>query len=385
MGSNVVLYPHQTEALEKLNSGAILFGDVGSGKTLTGLSYYLKAHSEKSLYIITTAKKRDSGDWEEEAAMLDIHSIVVDSWNNVSKYIGTTNAFFIFDEQRVIGYRAWTKAFLKIVRINKWILLSGTPGDVWSDYIPVFIANGYYKNKTDFTEQHIEFDRFAKYPKIKKYHNEGKLLNLRQQVLVPMHINRHTTRHRIQVLTDYDKEQYKEVMDKRWNVFTQEPIANASEFTHVLRRIVSTHQDRSWYAKWIMDVHDKIVVFYNYNYELDLLINICEDLDKPYSQWNGSKHEDIPNTNEWIYLVQYTAGAEGWNCTETNIMLFFSLNYSYRVMEQAEGRTDRLNTPFTELEYFYLTSNSRIDKAVRLAIQKKKKFNASAWGKGVMK
>lgn len=385
MVCNIELYPHQTEALDKLKSGAILFGDVGSGKTLTGLSYYLQAYSSRSLYIITTAKKRDSGDWEEEAGMLGIKDIVVDSWNNVKNYIDVRNAFFIFDEQRVIGYRAWTKAFIKITKVNPWILLSGTPGDVWLDYIPVFIANGFYKNKTQFIEEHVEYDRFAKYPKVKRYHNEGKLLRLRNQILIHMHIVRHTTRNRKIVISEYDKDQYKNVMDRRWNVFTEAPIANASEFTHVLRRIVSTHESRLWYAKWIMDIHDKIVVFYNYNYELDLLINICEELDKPYSQWNGNKHEDIPSTEEWIYLVQYTAGAEGWNCTDTNIMMFFSLNYSYRVMEQSEGRTDRLNTPFTQLEYFYLTSNSRIDKAVRQAIDKKKKFNASAWAKGVMK
>ena len=161
------LYPHQIEALDKLRSGAILYGDVGSGKPLTSLAYYIKVFPKRKLYIITTAKKRDSGDWEEEAAMLGIQDIVVDSWNNIKNYVETTEAFFIFDEQRVVGYQAWSKTFIKIARFNKWILLSGTPGDVWSDYIPVFIANGFYRNKTDFTEQHIEYDRFSKYPKIK--------------------------------------------------------------------------------------------------------------------------------------------------------------------------------------------------------------------------
>lgn len=377
------LYPHQIEALDKLRSGAILYGDVGSGKTLTSLAYYIKAFPKRKLYIITTAKKRDSGDWEEEAAMLGIQDIVVDSWNNIKKYKSNRNAFFIFDEQRVVGYQEWSRTFIFIAKNNAWILLSGTPGDVWSDYIPVFIANGFYKNKTDFIEQHVEYDRFAKYPKIKAYHNEGKLMRLRRQILIPMKVVRKTTRDRKYVRNDFDKELTNDVMEKRWNVFTESPIQNASEYTQVLRQLVATHHDRIWHAKWLMDVHDKIIVFYNYNYELDILLNVCEQLKKPYGQWNGKKHEPIPETDSWIYLVQYTAGAEGWNCTETNVMLFYSLNYSYRIMEQAEGRIDRINTKFTKLEYFYLTSTSRIDSAVRKAIESKKRFNESVWAKGV--
>ena len=373
------LYPHQIEALDKLSSGAILYGDVGSGKTLTSLAFYIKNCPERKLYVITTAKKRDSGDWEEEAAMLGIQSIVVDSWNNIQKYKSNRNAFFIFDEQRVVGYQAWSKAFIFIAKNNQWILLSGTPGDVWSDYIPVFCANGFYRNKTDFIEQHVEYDRFSKYPKIKAYHNEGKLMKLRRKILVPMKIVRKTTRNRKHVKTEFDKKMYKEVMANRWNVFTESPIQNASEYTQVLRQLVATHHDRVWHAKWIMDVHDKIIVFYNYNYELDILMNVCNELGKTHAQWNGRKHEPIPDTDEWIYLVQYTAGAEGWNCTETNVMLFYSLNYSYRIMEQAEGRIDRINTKFTQLEYFYLTSTSSIDNSVRKAIESKKRFNESVW------
>lgn len=385
MASSIQLYPHQLEALDRLKSGAILFGDVGSGKTLTGLAFYLKYFSTRKLYVITTAKKRDSGDWEEEAAMLGINDITVDSWNNVQNYKQNQKAFFIFDEQRAIGYRAWSKAFIFIAKRNDWIMLSGTPGDTWTDYIPVFIANGYYANKTEFINQHVEYDRFSKYPKIKCFHNEGKLLGLRRQILIPMKIKRTTTRQRKFVETKFDKELYKKVADERWNIFTSAPILNASEYTQVLRQLVAIDEDRIWYAKWIMDVHDKVIVFYNYNYELEILLELCESLGKPYAQWNGKRHEDIPKEDTWLYLVQYTAGAEGWNCTETNVILYYSLNYSYRVTEQSEGRIDRINTKFTQLEYFYLTSNSRIDKAVRKAIEGKKKFNESVWAKGASK
>lgn len=90
------------------------------------------------LCIITTARKRDTGEWDEELAHFymstdpehDIyeHKVVVDSWNNIGKYVGVKNAFFIFDEQRVVGKGAWVKSFYKITQNNEWILLSATPG-----------------------------------------------------------------------------------------------------------------------------------------------------------------------------------------------------------------------------------------------------------------
>lgn len=332
------------------------------------------------LYIITTAKKRDSGDWEEEAGYLGLTPIV-DSWNNITKYINVTNAFFIFDEQRVVGYSKWGKTFIKITKNNKWVLLTATPGDTWMDYMTVFIANGFYRNKSDFIDQHVEFDQWVKYPKIKAFHNEGKLLKHRRDILIPMIFNRTTNRVRKIIKSSFDSNLYNKIMFDRWNIFLDKPIENGSELTQCLRKVTSTDADRQFNAKVLMDIHDKIIVFYNYIYELDILIDIAKSLNKTFAQWNGSKHEPIPDTDSWIYLVQYTAGAEGWNCTSTNVILFYSLNYSYKIMEQSEGRIDRLNTKFKTLEYYILKSESKIDDAILKAINDKKIFNESAWAK----
>lgn len=374
------LKEHQLEAISKLENGKILYGGVGSGKTITALYFYKERYPSLDLYVITTAKKRDSGDWEHDAKILDT-DITVDSWNNIKKYKDIKNSFFIFDEHRAIGYSAWGRSFIKIAKQNNWILLTATPGDTWMDYIPVFIANGFYKHKTDFIEQHVEYDPYVPYPKVKRYHNEGKLIRNRRQVLQHMPAERHTTRHRRAIFSEFDLEKYNRIMSERWNIFEDKPIENASELTHCLRKVVSTDPDRMWNAKVIIDVYDRIIVFYNYNYELEILKTISEELGREYYQWNGHLHEDIPDTKEWVYLVQYTAGAEGWNCVSTNAMLFYSLNYSFRTMEQSEGRIDRMNTEYIDLEYYYLTSKSSIDKATYRAVDKKKKFNIGAWVK----
>lgn len=377
----IELYPHQLKAVQQLKIGSILYGEVGTGKTLTSLYFYKLYHSKSKLIIITTAKKRDSGDWEEEAAMLDIQSVHVDSWQNIENYKTIQNAFFIFDEQRVVGNGKWVKSFIKISKRNKWILLSGTPGDKWEDYIPVFIANGFYRNKTDFSDQHLIYNRYVKFPQVVGYMNEGKLYSNRRKVLVEMKMERTTTRYRKNIFVDYDKDSFRNVRDNRWNIYTDEPIKNISEYMSVIRKIINSDPSRIFAAKFLMDIHDRVIVFYNYSYELELLKNACEELDKPYLQWNGRKHEDLPEEGNWIYLVQYTAGAEGWNCITTDTIIFYSLNYSYKVIEQCEGRIDRLNTPFSDLYYYYIQSNSPLDTKIRQSIDKKKKFNTSVWAK----
>lgn len=379
MESNYSLYPHQQEALRKIKSGSILNGGVGSGKTLTSLVFYKENFSDKKLYVITTAKKRDTGDWEEDAEKVGVNIEVVDSWNNIKNYIWLENSFVIFDEQRVVGYSTWGKSFIKICRNNKWILLTATPGDTWMEYMTVFIANNFYRNKTDFVDQHVEFDQWVKYPKVKNYHNVGKLMRYRNQILIPMHFERKTTRHRKFIKSSYDKNLYDRVMKDRWNIFEDKPIENGSEFLQCLRKLVATDEDRIFNAKFFMDTCDRLIIFYNYNYERDVLIQIANDLNREYWEWNGHAHDEVPKTDKWLYIVQYTAGAEGWNCITTNTILFYSLNYSFKIVEQAEGRIDRLNTTYTDLEYYFLTSDSQIEKDIYKAIKTKEKFNESAW------
>lgn len=384
MPTEVKLYPHQEEALSKLRSGSILCGGVGTGKTLTSLSYYQKTTVNRKLFVITTAKKRNSGDWEKEAGLLGIGDLTVDSWNNLHKYVSCTNAFFIFDEQRVVGYGKWARNFIKIARANPWVLLSATPGDTWMDYIPVFMANNFYRTKTEFINEHVEYDRYAKFPKVKAYHNQNKLFRLREQILVTMPMERHTTRHIHEIDCDYDVDTLKTLVQTRWNVFECKPIETPSEFTQCLRRLVSVSEDRLRKTAFYISTTPKVIIFYNYDYELQMLRELCTTHEEltgtPYAEYNGHKHEDIPASNSWVYLVQYTAGAEGWNCVETDSILFYSPNYSYKIMEQSMGRIDRMNTPFVDLDYIYMRSDSIIDKAVFETVRKKKKFNERVWG-----
>ena len=399
-----MLYEHQEEALFKMKNGCILCGGTGSGKSRTALAYFytrecggeiplqnggefLDPKTPKYLYIITTARKRDSGDWERECIPFLLPregeiAVTVDSWNNIAKYTKIQNAFFIFDEQRVVGYGVWSKSFIKISKSNRWILLSATPGDVWLDYIPVFIANGFYKHKTEFEARHVVYDPYVKYKKVKRYLDVETLLRHKRDILVDMPFQRETEQHHEVIPVDYDEKLYNMVVRQRWDVYKEEPIQNAGGLCSVLRRIVGSDPRRVSVCKNLLLDHPKAIVFYNYNYELELLRALCEKIGRAYSEWNGQKHEEIPETEEWVYLVQYTAGSEAWNCTETDTIIFYSDNYSYKIMVQASGRIDRLNTEFRDLYLYHLRSSAPIDKAVARALEKKKDFNEKDFAGG---
>lgn len=405
----IQLRDYQLDAVKRMKNGCILCGGVGSGKSRTALAYYYMKNGgsteallgegyepmddpPKDLYIITTARKRDTFEWEAEMSpfllstnrdvSLYSNKIVVDSWNNIKKYEKVYDAFFIFDEQRVVGSGQWVKSFLNIARKNHWILLSATPGDCWSDYIPVFVANGFYRNRTAFKDEHIVYNRFTKYPKIDKYINTGKLLKFRNSILVKMEFKRDTVAHHEDIYVTYNVEQYKDVSRTRWNPYKNEPIKNASELCQVWRKIVNTDISRQIALLEIFEKHPKVIIFYNYDYELDILKNLYYGDKVEVAEWNGHVHEPIPKSKSWVYLVQYNAGAEGWNCIETDTIIFYSQNYSYKIMHQSAGRTDRMNTPFKDLYYYHLKSRAGIDLGISRALKVKKNFNENDYVNG---
>ena len=387
-----------------MKNGCILCGGVGSGKSRTALAYYyilnggilgtenyepMDDSHMKDLYIITTARKRDTFEWESELSPFLLstnkevnlyrNKVVTDSWNNIKKYADVKNAFFIFDEQRVVGSGAWVKSFLTITKHNEWILLSATPGDKWEDYIPVFVANGFYKNKTEFAREHIVYKRFSKFPAVDRYLNTGRLIRLRNQILVNMDFKRQTVSHNEDIYVGYDTAKYKDVYRNRWDIWKNQPIQSAGEFCYALRRIVNEDESRQTALLELLEKHPRAIIFYNFDYELEMLKNLCYGENVEIAEWNGHAHQPIPESDKWIYLVQYTAGAEGWNCIKTDTIIFYSQNYSYKVMVQSSGRIDRLNTPYRDLYFYHLKSRSGIDLAINKALMNKKKFNETSF------
>jgi hypothetical protein len=398
----VELAPNQATAVRTLRNGSILKGDVGSGKSRTALAYFVLRVCEgqipingigdvrpmvrpRDLYIITTAKKRDKLEWEAEASDFALSpdrdasfggvQVRVDSWNNIGRYTDVRDAFFVFDEQRLVGSGAWVKSFYKIVNRNRWILLSATPGDTWMDYIPVFVAHGFFKNRTEFIQKHVVYNTFRKFPQIDHFVDTKVLEDYKREITVDMPYSRHTIRHTENIMVFYDEKQFARVQKDRWHIYEDRPLNDVGEMFLVMRKLVNTDVSRVAAVMELMEKHPKLIIFYNFNSELEMLRQFQDMLDVPVAEWNGHRHQEIPDTDRWLYLVQYTAGAEGWNCISTDAMVFWSLNYSYKIFEQAKGRIDRLNTPYTDLYYYVLRSASAVDTAITKALATKQAFN----------
>lgn len=378
-----ILDKAQLEALSKIENGNIVCGGVGSGKSRVGIAYYLKAAKNKKLYIITTAKKRDTLEWEGELIKfrIDPKEVKVDSWNNIKKYADISDSFFLFDEDRVTGSGTWVKAFIKIARVNQWIILSATPGDCYSDYGPVFVANGFYKNITEFRREHIIYNYRCNFPKIDRYVNTGRLNRLRNNILVDINYVKETEAHHIDLYSEFDLKLYKETIKTRWNSAKEEPIETANELCYELRRICNADISRAELLIDIVKEKQRVIIFYNFDYELEQIKQTLESIDWLYSEWNGHKHEQIPEGLEWAYVVQYNA-CEGWNCIKTDTIIFYSQTYSYKTLVQASGRIDRRNTPFRDLYYYHLKTRSSIDVAISKALHAKKKFNEKRFVEG---
>lgn len=376
------LMQHQLDAVERLASGKILWGGVGSGKTATVLEYYTRQQTPRDIIVITTAKKRDSGDWEAEAIQFGISTkrelgfhgtLVVDSWNNIGNYLDRRDCFFIFDEQRVVGRGAWVKSFIKIARVNRWVLLTATPGDTWLDYAPVFIANGFYRNISDFKQQHVQYEPFIKFPIIKGFLNERKLEIIRNDVLVEMPFVRSTERALNYVPVGYDLDLFKRVYKERWHIYEDRPLKDSAEMFRVLRRLVNSDATRLDMIYDLMKLHPRLIIWYNFDYELEILRTLRNVVET--REWNGHVKNPLPQGDRWVYLVQYVSGSEAWNCITTDAMVFYSLTYSYKNFEQAQGRIDRLDTPYELLYYYILFSNSIVDRAIKRSLDSKQNFN----------
>lgn len=405
MTSTSFLYDYQLDAVNNMHNGCILCGSVGSGKSRTALFYYFKENggwidkskytpmkTPQDLYIITTAKKRDSLEWLGELANYLLYpdengmtkfgnKIVVDSWNNIGKYKDISGAFFLLDEQRLVSYGSWTKSFLKIAKSNNWILLSATPGDRYLDYLPVFLANGFYRNKTEFNREHVIYARYTKYPKIDRYVNTRRLDRLLERILVTMDYKHDIRKHYEDIYCTYDTGLYRDVMRRRWDPYNKRPVQDAGGLCYVLRRVVNTDESRQVKVLEILENHPRAIIFYNFNHERDILLGLAYEEGTEVAEWTGHRHQPVPSSNRWVYICQYTSASEGWECTDTNCVIFYSQNYSYKVVAQAEGRIDRLNTPYDDLYYYHLRSRSGIDLAISRALKEKKKFNERKFAK----
>ena len=205
-------------------------------------------------------------------------------------------------------------------------------------------------------------------------------MKFKKEILVNMDDDKATKQWHIDLTCSYDPVLYNAYADSRWNFEEDMPIMNASKLVYMLRKVCNSDPSRLEKLYEICQSHPKLIIFYQFDYERDLITCMLSFKGIPYAEYNGHIHQPIPTGDRWAYVV-HLSSSEGWNCIETDTVVFYSLSYSYRAYVQACGRTDRRTTPFQDLYYYRLKSASKIDKAIMDAHRRKKKFNEANWVK----
>lgn len=110
----------------------------------------------------------------------------------------------------------------------------------------------------------------------------------------------------------------------------------------------------------IQSTSDRLIIFYNFNDELDILKGICEALERPYSQVNGSIKDLLAyeEFDDSISIIQYQAGAMGLNLQKCNKIIYFSLPERSELFEQSKKRIHRIGQSQSCFYYVMMTKDT---------------------------
>ena len=132
-----------------------------------------------------------------------------------------------------------------------------------------------------------------------------------------------------------------------------------------------------WMRDFLEGYDERVVVFYNYNAELEQLKQLLERLDRPYSEYNGHRKDlrAFQESSEGVVLANYGSASTGINdFVIASTMVMYSLTTSYIDFEQAKKRIDRIGQTKKPLFYFLIMKGT-IDARVYHSLQEGKDFD----------
>ncbi|WP_368076685.1 SNF2-related protein [Clostridium tyrobutyricum] len=385
----IKLYPHQIQALKETEkfSRVGYFLDMGLGKTFVGSE---KLNQLDAPYNLLICQKSKIDDWYDhfksyydykvikynKAQEISRHSVVIINYDLIwrrPELMKLKDFTLMCDESSMIKNEKSERAkFILKMKAKNIILLSGTPTGgkyeqlwsqckllgwkiskklYWQEFIKsVLLDIGGFKIKKVTGYKNV--DRLKR-----KLHEYGAVFMKTDEVFeLPEQIE--------QKIKIKNTKEYKIFKKDRLITINNTELVGDTSLTKMLylRQLSSQYnKNKVNQLKDILEsTEDRIIIFYNFNKELEIIKKLCEKLDKPISIINGAV-KDLDNFNQYnnsITLVQYQAGAMGHNLQKSNKIIYFSLPLQSELFEQSKKRIHRIGQEKTCFYWYLITQNS---------------------------
>lgn len=429
----IKLYPHQKDVLEQTTqfNRVAYYLDMGLGKTYCGSEKMINLDRPVNLVICQKSKVKD---WVEH--FKNNYDCIVDDitskkgmshffemkWQSenivpieqIVPIIGIINYDLAFrraelgkltdftlmlDESSLIQHKTTqrSKFVLNKLKPKNVILLSGTPSsgkyeNLWTQCKLL----GYDISEELFLKQYVNFKNIDTDVGIKKIvdkDNPYKNFERLKRKLADFGAVFMKT----EEVMDLPEQNFIIKKSSKSKVYTKFMKKSIVEFdgvtlvgdTRLTKRLYSRqlcgmyNEERYSMIKELLEsTNDRMVIFYNFNAELEQLKVICEELDKPISQVNGSVKDldNFENIDNTVLLVQYQAGAMGLNLQKANKIIYFSLTESSDLFEQSKKRIHRIGTTQPCFYYILMCENS-VEEDIYKSLLLKQDYNDALFKK----
>ncbi|MBL0992197.1 MAG: DEAD/DEAH box helicase [Escherichia coli] len=413
------LFDYQKEAIENFESKPLNLSDVGTGKSYMSIGSYVKSECSKLLIICLAPKVNDfvedseifnlnvtalnKGTKKNKELLSESNLVAISfesSWRltELNKWVDK-DTFIIIDESHKVSVSKSkvTKFVMGLSKRAKYnYLCTATPvsnGKLENWYPQLFISNVFRKPKKEFEQlfviKQMRQMGSMRFMQITGYRNEHLLEQMIDEASVKY------KRDKGYLPEDYVYKTKKPAMYnklKKSRLYKDDndlrvELDNSSKLFNSLRQVshgflngISKQVSKEPFERLdaILETHnnERVVIFYNYKWEAEMLKQLLDKLKRPYGEYNGSVKDLKPfkNNDNGVVLAQYKSASTGINdFVISNVMVFNSMPLSSTEYLQAKGRTDRHGQDKTPL-YYHIVPDTPIEKKIFSVVTNGKDF-----------
>ena len=387
----IKLYPHQVRALEKTKNfnHVAYYLDMGLGKTFVGSEKLKMLNTNHNLIVCQKSKLQD---WYEhmktyypeyntfiysKTREIPPKSVIIINydlvWRRPELLTTLKNFTLMLDESSLIQNEKSNRSkFILKMKPTNVILLSGTPtGGKYEQLWSQLKLLGWNISKRLYWDEFIKFVKIdvGGFPikKVTGYKNVDRLKDkLRTHGAIFMKSDEvFQLPKQIENIIKVDNtKEYKKFNKDRLIKIDDTELVGDTSLTKMLylRQLSSQYNSNKTAAlkDLLESTNDRVIVFYNFDKELEIIQEICNKLEKPISMINGHEKnlKNFTECNDCVLLGQYQAAAMGLNLQLSNKIIYFSLPLQSELFMQSKKRIHRIGQEKTCFYWYLITKNS---------------------------